>query len=126
MRKLVALVFVLLGLAVVAAGCGGDDEETEATPPGAGAVTAAGAECAKENLELVSEGKLTIGTDNPAYPPWFGGEPRPGSKWKISEPSSGQGFESAVAYAVARELGFGRDGGPVAGRAVQPVLPAGP
>jgi polar amino acid transport system substrate-binding protein len=51
-------------------------------------------------------GKLTIGTDNPAYPPWFGGSPAKGSKWKVSEPTSGKGFESAVAYAVAERLGF--------------------
>jgi polar amino acid transport system substrate-binding protein len=57
---------------------------------------------------LVSEGKLTIGTDNPAYPPWFDGGTPKGSKWKINDPSSGKGFESAVAYAVAAELGFPR------------------
>jgi polar amino acid transport system substrate-binding protein len=54
----------------------------------------------------LENGQLTIGTDNPAYPPWFGGSPAKGSKWKVSEPTSGQGFESAVAYAVAKQLGF--------------------
>jgi polar amino acid transport system substrate-binding protein len=62
--------------------------------------------CAKGNLKTVSAGKLTVGTDNPAYPPWFGGaEKKP---WKVSDPRSGKGFESAVAYAVAKELGFAR------------------
>jgi polar amino acid transport system substrate-binding protein len=52
----------------------------------------------------VSKGRLTIGTDNPAYPPWYGGNP--GHGWKISDPYSGKGYESAVAYAVARQMGF--------------------
>jgi len=54
----------------------------------------------------VSSGKLTVGTDNPAYPPWFGGKPPSGSPWKVSDPRSGEGYESAVAYAVATRLGF--------------------
>ncbi|GAA3892770.1 ABC transporter substrate-binding protein [Leifsonia kafniensis] len=43
----------------------------------------------------VTEGKLTIATGDPAYFPWV-----------IGEPESGEGFESAVAYAVADKLGF--------------------
>jgi len=52
----------------------------------------------------LTKGQLTIGTDNPAYPPWYGGNP--GHGWKISDPYSGKGYESAVAYAVAKQLGF--------------------
>jgi polar amino acid transport system substrate-binding protein len=105
MRKLLPLLAALL-LAIVAAGCGGEDDE-DAAPTTAPAETAAAADdCAKENLELVTSGKLTIATDNPAYPPWFGGPEK--APWKISDPRSGQGFESAVAYAVAEELGFQR------------------
>ncbi len=63
--------------------------------------------CAKGKLRLVSEGRLTIGADNPAFPPWFGGQPKH-KPWKVSDPYSGQGYESAVAYAVARILGFAR------------------
>src|SRR5579859_6036103 len=68
--------------------------------------TAPSATCigAIDQLTLVNPGQLTIGTDNPAYPPWFGGTPH--SPWKVSDPSSGKGFESAVAYAVADYLGF--------------------
>ncbi|HST26614.1 MAG TPA: ABC transporter substrate-binding protein [Gaiellaceae bacterium] len=51
-----------------------------------------------------SKGTLTIGTDNPAYPPWYGGNP--GHGWKVSDPYSGKGYESAVAYAVASQLGY--------------------
>jgi polar amino acid transport system substrate-binding protein len=64
--------------------------------------------CPKGSLNLVEDGKLTIGTDNPAYPPWFGGGTPNGSSWKINDPSTGKGFESAVAYAVAGRLGFGK------------------
>jgi polar amino acid transport system substrate-binding protein len=53
---------------------------------------------------LLTKGTLTIGTDNPAYPPWYGGNP--GHGWKISDPYSGKGYESAVAYAVAKQLGY--------------------
>ncbi len=67
---------------------------------------ALGGACAKSKLQLVSPGKLTIGTDNPAYPPWFGG--KEGHGWKVSDPYSGKGYESAVAYAVAKELGFSK------------------
>jgi len=58
--------------------------------------------------DVIAPGTLTIGTDNPAYPPWFGGGSPKGSSWKINDPSTGKGFESAVAYAVAKRLGFGR------------------
>jgi polar amino acid transport system substrate-binding protein len=54
----------------------------------------------------VSPGELTIGTDNPAYPPWYAGGTH-GSKWKINDPSTGKGYESAVAYAIAKRLGYG-------------------
>ena len=63
--------------------------------------------CAKGSLNLENEGRLTLGTDNPAFPPWWGGgETR--KPWKVSNPYSGQGYESAVAYAVARRLGFAK------------------
>ncbi|MGH2545470.1 MAG: ABC transporter substrate-binding protein [Actinomycetota bacterium] len=65
--------------------------------------------CATENLPLLTPGQLTIGTDNPAFPPWFEGGTPEGSPWEINDPSTGEGFESAVAYAVAEALGFGPD-----------------
>jgi polar amino acid transport system substrate-binding protein len=58
------------------------------------------------NCPTITKGKLTVGTDNPAYPPWFGGKPFPGSPWKVSDPRSGEGYEAAVTYAVATQLGF--------------------
>jgi polar amino acid transport system substrate-binding protein len=109
MHKLqLLLVAFVAALAVVAAGCGSSDEE--GTPGGTGETATAAADvCAKENLDTITPGRLTIGTDNPAYPPWFGGGELKGSPWKINDPSTGKGFESAVAYAVADELGFSKD-----------------
>ncbi len=47
----------------------------------------------------VTDGKITIGTGEPAYYPWV-----------IDDaPESGEGFEAAIAYAVAEELGFAPD-----------------
>ena len=60
--------------------------------------------CAKANLDLISDDGLTLATDNPAFPPWWGG--KPGHGFETSDPYSGQGYESAVAYEVARRLGF--------------------
>jgi len=61
--------------------------------------------CNKSALKLLVPGTLTIGADNPAYPPWFGGDEKT-KPWKISDPYSGKGYEAAVAYAVATQLGF--------------------
>jgi len=68
--------------------------------------TGAGASCAKGSLKTVADGALTVGTDNPAYPPWYAGGAPKGSSWKINDPNNGKGFEPAVAYAVAARLGF--------------------
>jgi polar amino acid transport system substrate-binding protein len=97
-RRILALCVVL-----ALAGCGGSSNKSASG--GGTTTTTAGAEaCAKGSLPLVNSGQLTVGTDNPAYPPWFGGTPK--SPWKVSDPNSGEGFESAVAYAVAKKLGF--------------------
>ena len=96
MRKIL-IPLAVLGAALAAAATGGRSEASTAALPG----------CGKASLNLVSEGRLSIGTDNPAYPPWFaGGE---GTKpWKINDPNKGKGLEPAVAYAVAKRLGFAR------------------
>jgi len=60
------------------------------------------------NCPTVTSGQLTIGTDNPAYPPWYAGGSKT-SKWKINDPSTGKGYESAVAYAIATKLGYSKD-----------------
>jgi polar amino acid transport system substrate-binding protein len=111
MRK-PALLLLIGVLALVAAGCGGDDDEAADTGAAttAGAAATGGADaCAPESLQLMSDGMLTVGTDNPAFPPWFEGGTPEGSEWEINDPSTGEGFESAVAYAVAEKLGFAED-----------------
>ena len=98
MRK-VLIPVVVVALAIAAAMLGGRSEDAAAAP----------ANCGKANLDLVKDGQLSIGTDNPAYPPWFAGGETKGRPWKINDPAKGQGFESAVAYAVAKRLGFAKN-----------------
>ena len=78
-----------------------------ASPAAGSPAAAVSASCAKGQVQTLASGKLTIGTDNPAYPPYFAPDasaaPAP---WKLGDPTNGQGFESAVAYAVAGKLGF--------------------
>jgi len=102
----ISLALLVLILALVASACG-SEESVPTEPVGTGAGTVSADPCAKDQLQLVNDGTLTIGTDNPAYPPWFGGTPQ--GQWKISDPVSGKGFESAVAFAVAKEMGFAPD-----------------
>jgi polar amino acid transport system substrate-binding protein len=68
-----------------------------------------GPECAKDALVLKNPGRLTLSTDNPAYPPWWGGTPPAGSDWELGYPPSGEGYEGATAAAVATTLGFTPD-----------------
>jgi polar amino acid transport system substrate-binding protein len=98
MRKLGYVALALL-LAMLAAACGSTKKSSS------GSTSTAASSCAnKDDLNLVTTDQLTIGTDNPAFPPWFGGTPH--KPWQVSDPNSGQGYESAVAYAVAKQLGF--------------------
>ena len=107
-----SIVAALAASTLVLAACSsGDSSDTAAESPAEETVAeetvaeetaaeeAAADVCAKENLALVTDGTLTIGTDSPAYPPYFVDD----------DPTNGQGFESAVAYAVAEGLGFGAD-----------------
>ena len=113
MRKLFA--FLVVGSLLFAA-CAEDNPTiggTGATATGGtGATTpATAADCAAANAEAFkSPGTLTIGTDNPAFPPWFsGGETDAHSEWKFDDPYTGKGYEAATAYAVAEAMGFTKD-----------------
>jgi polar amino acid transport system substrate-binding protein len=97
-RKALLLLVLAAGL-LAAAGCGGDEEDE-----GAGGETAA-VSCEKESLELVTPGRLTVGTDNPAFPPWFEG-PKEFEPWDPTTEPTKKGYEAEVAYGIARELGF--------------------
>jgi polar amino acid transport system substrate-binding protein len=55
-----------------------------------------GKDCTVAKLPLKNKGRLTLATDQPAYEPWFSED----------NPNNGRGYESALAFAVAAELGF--------------------
>jgi polar amino acid transport system substrate-binding protein len=99
-RKALILLALAVGL-LAAAACGGDDDDGGA----GGATTAPEVACGKGSLDLVNPGQLTVGTDNPAFPPWFEGteefEP-----WDPTTQPTKKGYEAEVAYSIARELGF--------------------
>lgn len=83
--------FAGIAIVVATAACAPQESPTPAA-------TSPGAACAKDGLTTVTKGKLTIATDDPSYPPWI----------VDNKPETGQGFEGAVADAVATQLGFAR------------------
>jgi polar amino acid transport system substrate-binding protein len=82
------LALVLLAFLVLA-GCGSGSDDSTGTSASANA-------CKPGQLPTEQQGVLTIATDKPAYPPYFEDE----------DPTNGEGFESAVAYAIADQLGY--------------------
>jgi polar amino acid transport system substrate-binding protein len=92
-QRLIALALVVAALSVVAA-CGSDDDDDGGGSPATNTEQASA--CSKDQLALTTPGQLTVGTDKPAFPPYF----------EDDDPTNGKGFESAVAYAVAKQLGF--------------------
>src|SRR4051812_16056623 len=89
------LACLLVAMFAVAA-CGGDDDDNGGSSSSS---SSAGADsCSKGKLDLVKSGQLTVGTDKPAFPPYF----------EDNDPTNGKGFESAVAYAVGDKLGFSK------------------
>ncbi|HXW45159.1 MAG TPA: transporter substrate-binding domain-containing protein [Streptosporangiaceae bacterium] len=86
-RRVVVAAVAALAVSGLAA-CG---SSSPATTSAKFACTYAGIQSA-----LYQKGALTVATDKPAYPPWF----------ENNNPANGQGYESAVAYAVAKQLGF--------------------
>ena len=95
-RWLLAATLVAL-LAVVAAGCGSSKSSSSST---------SASSCEPDQLNLIKKGQLTVATDNPAFNPWFAGGTPKGSTWKFNDPTTQKGYESAVAYAIAKQLGF--------------------
>ena len=109
MRRTAIAALLVGGLLVTA--CGDDDAETADTPADgtaaddtalagtspAGTSEAGGGDCATGLT--ITDGTLTVATGEPAFEPWVIGD----------APESGEGFEAAVAYAVAREMGFTDD-----------------
>jgi polar amino acid transport system substrate-binding protein len=92
MRRSLTLA-VLAATTLAASACAPQDQANDA------AGSSSGAACTPDGLDTLESGTLTIGTDQPAYEPWFSDD----------APENGQGFESAVAYAVADQLGYAKD-----------------
>lgn len=90
MKKLFAAI-VVVPILLVAAGCGSSKSDSSSAGTAAGA-----ASCTPDQLQTKSKGTLTVATDKPAYPPYF----------EDDEPADGEGFESAVAYAIGKQLGY--------------------
>ena len=106
MRRTLASTAVLaLGTLAALTACAPVDEEPTASDPGSSPSATDDAAAAQDPAECVSDdmlleaGVLTVGTDSPAYEPWF----------VDNDPTNGEGYESAVAYEVADRLGFSAD-----------------
>ena len=119
--------FAFLGTAILIAACSGPaaSPTPAATAPPSSPPTAAPTAtpvadaCASPATK--NTGRLTLSTDIPAFPPWWGGdaseqfenEPEGGSPWSetdfSAEPYSMEGFEGATAYAIAAAMGFTPD-----------------
>ena len=90
MKKQTSLLLALVVASALAiTGCSNSETTDSATS----------ASCAKADLATVASGALTIATGEPAYYPWI----------LDDAPETGNGFEGAVAYAVAKQLGFSND-----------------
>jgi polar amino acid transport system substrate-binding protein len=87
-------VLVAASAALLLAACGSSSTDTTASTSPSASETAAA--CSPDTLETLTPGTLTIATGEPAFPPWV----------EDDNPESGKGFEAAVAYAVAEQLGF--------------------
>jgi len=120
MRRSSPVIGLLLASLAVAACSSGATPSPSATatpsaPPSAAPSVAASvapsvapsaSACGPTTFTLVTPGKLTIGTDNPAYPPYYDIPAAATKPWELGDPTDGKGFESAFAYALAAKLGF--------------------
>ena len=97
-----AIVAAAALVVLLAAACGSSSKSSSSTTTAASGASS----CTPDQLTLVKKGQLTVATDNPAFQPWFGGGTPKGSTWKLNDPTTGKGYESAVAYAVAKKLGY--------------------
>ncbi|HYF45748.1 MAG TPA: transporter substrate-binding domain-containing protein [Acidimicrobiales bacterium] len=106
-RSLAAL---LLAFGLLAAACGDDSDDggSEATSGGGGGTQTGegGGEC-PDPLPLKQDGVLTVATGEPAFPPWVEGPES--DETGEGDPYSGEGFESALVYAIAEQLGIEED-----------------
>jgi polar amino acid transport system substrate-binding protein len=89
--RLALALLALVALMATLAACGDDGDEAQEA-----ATSTTEAACVRDDLDTLEPGVLTVGTDQPAFPPYFVDD----------DPTNGEGFESAVAYGIADRLGF--------------------
>ena len=88
---LIGVIALIVGLAA----CGDDDDDSSDS----GGTNVSAEDCTPDELQTQTAGTLTVATDTPAFPPYF----------EDDDPTNGRGFESAVAFAVADQLGYSQD-----------------
>lgn len=84
-----SLLAVVVALTLVAVACGSSEE------------TVAGTEGC-DPLPLKADGTLTVATGETVFPPWMGA-----ADDDFDDPSTGTGYEGALVFALAEELGLG-------------------
>ncbi|KQS66275.1 transporter substrate-binding domain-containing protein [Modestobacter sp. Leaf380] len=95
MRRRPLALALLASATLAVTACAPQESSTDSSASGG----SGGGSCAPADLDTVAEDTLTIATDEPAYEPWVVDD----------DPTNGQGYESAVAYAVAEQLGYSED-----------------
>ena len=114
-RRTVAAALAVAGLAAFTAGCSPDSGSGSGSTSASSTGTASGATatatasviaspgvpktaavCTPTSMHTHKAGVFTFGADQPVYEPWY----------VKNDPTNGQGFESAVAYATAAKLGY--------------------
>jgi polar amino acid transport system substrate-binding protein len=95
--KRLSIAVLALAATFALAACGSSSSSSSSSTSSSASSTAS--TCTKNSLDLHTRGQLTVATDSPAYPPYF----------IDNKPANGKGFESAVAYAIAQKLGFGKE-----------------
>jgi polar amino acid transport system substrate-binding protein len=88
MKKLLSATALFALALLLLVGCGSSDDSSDTDQTAAA--------CKPGKLDTQSEGVLTVATDSPAFPPYF----------EDDDPTNGEGFESAVAYAIGEQLGY--------------------
>jgi polar amino acid transport system substrate-binding protein len=99
-RIMLAAAAVAIGTGLAACGSSTSSPTASGSGSGSGSGSSGAASCSNASIQkyLYAKGVLTVATDNPVYTPWF----------VSNKPSNGKGYESAVAYAIAAQLGFSR------------------